>query len=87
MKTQEEYITEETITFDMLKPVSLRVASETLKEKFPHFYFSETQLRCMCIKRLVPHIEMPTCGMRRKVRYMVRIREIVNHFKKHYKPA
>lgn len=87
MKTQEENITEESISFDMLKPVSLKVASETLKEKYPHFYFTETQLRNMCLKKLMPHFEVPTCGMRRKVRYMVRIREIVNHFKKLYKPA
>lgn len=87
MKTQEENITEETITFDMLKPVSLRVASDMLKEKYPHFFFSETQLRNMCKKRLVPHMEMPTSGRQRKVRYTIRIRELVNHFKKHYKPA
>lgn len=75
------------IPFDLLKPVSLKTAEQVLKEQFPHFYFSESQLRTMCIKRLMPHMEMPTCGRQRKVRYMVRVREIVNHFKKQYKPA
>ena len=73
--------------FNVLKPVTLKEASATLKEKYPHFFFSENQLRSMCIKQLVPHLEMPTCGTQRKVRYMVRVRELVNHFKKQDKPA
>lgn len=70
-----------------LKPVTLKQAADILSENYPHFYFTETQLRTMCVKQLVPHLEMPTCGRLRRVRYMVRIRELVNYFKKQYKPA
>lgn len=72
---------------DELKPLTLSAAAEALRTQYPHFYFTESQLRTMCIKRLVPHLELPTCGRLRRVRYMVRVRELVNHFKKQYRPA
>lgn len=74
---------------DVIKeiPVSLEQAECLLLRFHPESYFSESQLRTMCIKRLMPHMELPTCGRQRKVRYMVRVREIVNHFKKQHKPA
>lgn len=62
-------------------PVSLKQASELLKVRFPEFYFKESQLRHMCLNRVVPHILVPTCGMLRKVRYKVVVSKLVRFFR------
>ena len=83
MKTEEEDLN----ALDLQQPVSLSEASKILEERFPRFYFKAKALQTMCIKQLVPHLEMETCGLTRKVRYMVRVGDIVKHLKKKEKTA
>lgn len=68
-------------------PVPLALAESLLLRFHPNFYFDAKTLQTMCIKQLVPHLEMPTCGLTRKVRYMVRVGDIVKHLKKKEKTA
>ena len=82
MKTEENLN-----TLELQQPVTLTQAAKILKEKFPRFFFDSRTLQTMCIKQLVPHLEMPTCGLHRKVRYLIRVGDLVKHLKRQEKSA
>ena len=67
---------------DKKRPMLLATAARLLEEEYPEMAFSAAQLGSMCRKRVIPCINMPTCGMSRKYRNMVYYPQLVSFLKR-----
>lgn len=61
-------------------PVSLYEAARVLRERYPQWAFTRSQLRQMCFNRVLPYMEVPQAGTRRRVLVVVRVAELVKRF-------
>ena len=69
------------------RPVRLSMASEILRKLYPEHYRDVKQLRTLCEKSIIPHENQALCGTQRINRFLVRIEELVAHWKKQHKSA
>ena len=69
------------------RPLTLKKASEYLMAHYPEHYRDVKQLRALCEKSLIPHDVEDLCGLKRKVRFLVRIEQLIPIWKKQHKTA
>lgn len=70
-----------------MRPMRLIEAERYLKLNYPRYFRTAKELGRLCEKHLIPHVAEPQCGVTRKVRYLVRIKDLMAKWKTYDRPA
>lgn len=75
------------MTVNKKHPMTMTMAAKLLADEHPEFAFSAVQLQRMASKRVIPSLEIPACGLKRKYYRMVNYPALVKHLQGCYKTA